>query len=97
MCFDVTSRVDIDCARSSLCQANYNKFWVVQNVDPVIENIHIINKKKKPKSIATHDFNTLYMRLPHHKLIKRLFNVIDFLFEGGKGTHICISKNNVEC
>ena len=30
-------------------------------------------------------------------MIKRLCNVIDFLFEGGKGTHICISKNNVEC
>ena len=23
VCFDVTSRVDIDCARSSLCQARY--------------------------------------------------------------------------
>ena len=33
--------------------------------------------------------------LPHDKLIKRLCNVIDFVFEGGNRTHICISKNNV--
>ena len=71
--------------------SNYNKFWVHPNVDPLIENINIINRKKKAKSIATYDFSTLYTILPHDKLIKRLFNVIDFVFEGGNRTHICIS------
>ena len=75
--------------------SNYSKFWVLQNEDPVIENINIINRKKKVKSIATYDFSTLYTTLPHDKLIKRLCNVIDFVFEGGNRTHICISKNNV--
>ena len=75
--------------------SNYNKFWVLQNVVPVIENINIMNRKKKAKSIATYDFSTLYTTLPHDKLIKRLCNVIDFVFEGGNRTHICISKNNV--
>ena len=75
--------------------SNCSKFWVLQNVDPVIENINIINRKKKAKSIATYDFSTLYTTLPHDKLIKRLCNVIDFVFEGGNRTHICISKNNV--
>ena len=28
-------------------------------------------------------------------MIKRLCNVIDFVFEGGNRTHICISENNV--
>ena len=32
---------------------------------------------------------------PHDKLIKRLCNVIDFVFEGRYRTHICIPKNNV--
>ena len=32
--------------------SNYNKFWGLQNVNPVI----IINRKKKAKSIATYDF-----------------------------------------
>ena len=40
--------------------SNYNKFWVLQNVDLVIENTNIINRKKKVKSIATYDFSTLY-------------------------------------
>ena len=75
--------------------SNCSKFWVLQNVDPVTETINIINRKKKAKSFATYDFSTLYTTLPHDKLIKRLCNVIDFVFEGGNRTHICISKNNV--
>ena len=35
------------------------------------------------------------LALPQDKLIKRLCNVIDFVFEGGNKTHICISKNDV--
>ena len=54
----------------------------LQNVVPVIENINIINRKKKAKSIATYDFSTLHTTRPRHKLIKRLCNVIDFFFYG---------------
>ena len=49
----------------------------------------------KAKSIATYDFGTFYTTLPYDKLIKRSCNVIDFVFEGGNRTQICISKNNV--
>ena len=49
-------------------------------------------RKKKAKSIATYDFSPLYTTLPHDELIKRLCNVIDFIFEGGNRTHIFISK-----
>ena len=81
--------------RKSKFLSNYNKFWVLQNIVPVIENINIINRKKKAKSVATHDFGILYTTLSHDKLIKRLRNVIDFDFEGGNRTHTCISKNDV--
>ena len=37
----------------------------------------------------------LYTTLPHDRLIKRLCDVIDFVFESGNITHICVSKNNV--
>ena len=37
----------------------------------------------------------MYTPLPHDKLIKRLCNVIDFVFEGRNRTHICISKNTI--
>ena len=72
--------------------SNYNKFWVFQNVDCVIENMNIICRKKEAKPITTYDFSTLYTTFPHDKSIKRSCNVIDFGFEGG--THVCISKNN---
>ena len=69
--------------------------WVLQNVDPVTENINIINRKKKAKSTATYHFSTLYTTIPHDKSIKSLCNVNDFVFEGGNRAYICISKNNV--
>ena len=43
------------------------------------------------KSVATYDFN-LYTALPHGKLIKSLWHVIDFVFEGGNRTHILFPK-----
>ena len=36
---------------------------------PVIENINIINRKRKDKSIKTYDVSTLYTTVPHDKLI----------------------------
>ena len=66
--------------------SNCNKFWVLQNVDPDIENINMINRKKKDKSIETYDFSTLCTSVPHDKLIKKLCNV-DFVFESGNRTH----------
>ena len=75
--------------------SNYSKFWVLQNEDPVIENINIINRKKKAKYIAAYDFSTFSTTLPHDKSIKRLCDVIDFVFKGGNRSHIYISKNNV--
>ena len=67
-----------------------------EKIDKNQEEINIINRKKKAKSITTYDFSTLYTTLPHDKLIKMLCNVIDFVFEGENRTHICISKNNVK-
>ena len=32
--------------------SNYNKFWVLQNCDPVLESLNRINKKKNAKSIC---------------------------------------------
>ena len=81
--------------RKSKFLSNFIKFWLLQNVGPVIEDINIINRKKKAKSIATYDFITLYTTLPHDKLIEMLCNIIDFVSEGGDRTHICISKISV--
>ena len=72
--------------------SNYNKFWVIQNPDPVLESIKRINRKKGAKSLATYDFSTLYTKLPHDKLVKELLKLIDFCFNGGKKNYIKINK-----
>ena len=72
--------------------SNYNKFWVLQNCNPVIESLNRINKKKNAKSISTFDFSTLYTKLPHNKLVKELSEVIDFVFDAGSNKHIAISN-----
>ena len=72
---------------------NYNKFWVLQNADPVIDILRDINSRKKAKSISTYDFSTLYTKLPHAKLITQLSKVIDLAFKGGDKQYIRISAN----
>jgi hypothetical protein len=73
--------------------ANYNKFWVLQNSDPIISILKRINCKKKAKSIATYDFSTLYTNLPHQKLISQLSKVIDLVYKGGDKTYIRVMEN----
>ena len=72
--------------------SNYNKFWVIQNPNPLLDSIRRINRKKRAKSIATYDFSTLYTKLPHDKLIKELLKLIDFCFDGGKKKFIKINS-----
>ena len=80
---------------NSIFISNYNKFWVLQIVDLVSENINILNRKKKVKSTAAYDFSTSYATHSLDKLIKSLCNVIVFVFQGGNRTHVCLSKKNV--
>ena len=49
-------------------------------------------RKKKTKSITIYGLSILYTTLPHHKLIKRLCNVIDFVFEVGIDTNSYFEK-----
>ena len=72
---------------------NYNKFWVLQNSEPILQTLKHINKKKNAKSISTYDFSTLYTKLPHDKLLDSLFSIIDFTFNGGNKNFIRLDKN----
>ena len=71
---------------------NYNKFWILQNTEPILDKIKNINRRKGAKSISTYDFSTLYTKLPHDKLINELHRLIDFVFEGGDRNYIKISN-----
>jgi len=70
---------------------NYNKFWILQNSDPVIEIMNKINKKQRAKHISTYDFSTLYTKIPHEKLIEKLSYIIDFVYQVGNKSHIVLS------
>ena len=62
---------------------NYNRFWVIENSDPVIEKLTRLNKTKRARNISTYDFSTLYTKLPHEELIANLNEIVDFAFQGG--------------
>ena len=53
--------------RKSKCLSNYNKFWVLQNVDRTIENINIIYRKRKLLNLLQH--MTLVHCTPHFLMI----------------------------
>ena len=71
---------------------NYNKFWILQNTEPILDIIKNINRRKRAKSISTYDFSTLYTKLPHDKLIIELCKLIDFVFEAGDKNYIKINR-----
>ena len=73
--------------------SNYNKFWVLQNSEPILSILRTINKKKNAKSIATYDFSTLYTKLPHRQLIDRLSDIIEFVYKGGDKSYIKIGSS----
>ena len=79
--------------RNSKFDANYNKFWVIQNTDPVLATLNKINGKKSAKRISCFDFSTLYTNIPHDKLLEKLNDLVDFTFKGGNRNNICFNHN----
>ena len=79
--------------RYSKFDANYNKFWVIQNTDPVLASLNKINGKKSAKCISCFDFSTLYTNIPHNKLLEKLNDLVDFAFKGRNRNNICFNFN----
>ena len=72
-----------------------------------IDAINGLNKRRKATSVSTFDFSTLYIKLPHNKLLMVLNSLIDFCFDGGECKYITVNnygarwvnniKDNVIC
>ena len=73
--------------------SGYNKFWVLKNVEPIIDLLKNVNRGGQATSISTYDFSTLYTKIPHRDLIAKLNSIIDFVFEGGGRNIIRVSKS----
>ena len=65
-------------------------FWTIQNNYPVISSINKLNKHKAAKSISTFDFSTLYMKIPHDKLLYVLNKITDFAFKRGTRDYVTV-------
>ena len=68
-----------------------NNFWVIQNNKPVVERINKISSKKGALSVRTFDFSTLYTKIPHDLLKNALFEIVDFVFQGGISNGIYVT------
>ena len=79
--------------RFSKIDANYNKFWVIQNTDPVLAILKKINGKKSAKIISCFDFSTLYTNIPHNNILDKLNALVEFAFKGGNRNTICFNSN----
>ena len=74
---------------------NYNFFWVIENSQPLIDKLDVINTRKKAKEVSTFDFSTLYTNLPHDDLLRVLNEIIDFAFDGGNRNYIGFNEYKV--
>ena len=69
-----------------------NKFWIVQNNQPIIDKINKINKRNAAKHMSTFDFSTLDTKIPHDKLLFVLNNIVGFAFKGGTRESIIVNS-----
>ena len=81
--------------KKSYFYSNFQKFWVVQNSFPIVEQLDKINTKKNAKRISTFDFSTLYTTIPHDMLIDVLSHIIEFVFKSSQRNKIGFSPNSV--
>ena len=70
--------------RKSKFYSRYNKFWIVDNTQPVIDKLTKLSSRSAAKNLSTFDFTTLYTKIDHNDLIQVLNSVIDKAFKGSK-------------
>ena len=51
-----------------------------------------LNKQSKATSVSTFDFSTLYIKLPHNKLLMVLKSLINFCCGGGESKYIIVNN-----
>lgn len=68
---------------------------MIENSQPLIDKLEVINTRKKAKEVSTFDFSTLYTNLPHDDLLRVLNEIIDFTFDGGNRNYIGFNEYKV--
>jgi len=55
-------------------------FWIINNAQPLRQDIHHLNNKRKAQTVYTYDFTRLYTNIPHDLLREQVKFVIDEAF-----------------
>ena len=71
-----------------------NRMWIADNSRTTLNMIDDVNRRKSARNVSTHDFSTLYTKIPLDDLKTKLKNVIDKAFKGGQKQHVLVSKFN---
>ena len=71
-----------------------NRMWITESTSDILEDVNKINAKKKPKSIETFDFSTLYTMIDQNDLSEKLKWAVDKAFSGGTNQWIRVSRND---
>ena len=66
--------------------SDYNKFWVWQIADPIIQSLNNINDKKFGPNLFQHMTLTLHTKLPYDKLKSKLLSIFPFIRLSNNGT-----------
>ena len=69
------------------------KYWIIDNNKPVLDDVKAINARSAARNIRTYDFSTLYTKIPLEDLKEKLKNVVDKAFKGGQNQYIQITKS----
>ena len=69
-----------------------NTFGTVVNNKPVINKIKTLNKRDRADTLITFDFLTLCTKIPHKKLSKVLYELIDSCFDGCDNTYVTVTR-----
>ena len=64
--------------------SGFKSFWLVLNNQLFIDAMKKLNSRNKALSIATYEFSTHYMNIPHNKLKYMIRELIHYLFRGGE-------------
>jgi hypothetical protein len=67
--------------------------WIAENSAMTLQMIENMNKNKTA-SVSTHDFSTLYTKIPLDDLKLKIKKVIEKAFKGGQKQNVMISKHD---
>ena len=72
----------------------FNRYWIVENNEVVLENINRINSKNRGRNIECFDFSTLYTKIDPDDLKDKLKEIVGKAYKGGQNQYLRVSKNH---